>query len=191
MSDQCFASDSSSRCLNLEQVSNAAAQQYKRARIVSTISVIAAFLEPSDIMTRLARRMANIAQQEDINFLLTNRIPRRLATRFFGWFSQIEHPLVRDLSIGVWRLFADLDLSDASETRFRSLHDCFIRRLKEGARPIDPIPICWSVRATRSSAHPGRWKAPRSLQIKGFPLSACETCSSTTNMPLSIGTVAT
>ena len=57
-----------------------------------------------------------IVQQEGINFLLTNRIPRRLATRFFGWFSQIEHPLVCDLSIGVWRLFADLDLSEGANS---------------------------------------------------------------------------
>ena len=43
--------------------------------------------------------IARICQQEDLNFLLTNRIPRRLATRFMGWFSRIEQPLVRDLSI--------------------------------------------------------------------------------------------
>ena len=55
--------------------------------------------------------------QEDLNFLLTNRIPRRLATRFIGWFSQIEQPLVRDLSIGVWRLFSDLDLGEAKKTQ--------------------------------------------------------------------------
>ena len=29
-------------------------------------------------------------QLEELNFLLTNRIPRRLATRFMGWFSRIE-----------------------------------------------------------------------------------------------------
>src|SRR5579864_2983889 len=75
--------------------------------------------------------------QEDINFLLTNRIPRRWATQFIGWFSRIEQPLIRDLSIGVWRLFADLDLCEAKKTRFRSMHDCFTRALKEGARPID------------------------------------------------------
>ena len=79
-------------------------------------------------------------QQEDINFLLTNRVPRRLLTRFMGWFSQIEQPVVRDLSIGIWRLFSDLDLGEAKTTRFRSMHDCFIRELKEGARPIDPDP---------------------------------------------------
>src|SRR5687767_11438212 len=78
-----------------------------------------------------------VFQQEAINFLLTNRIPRRLATQFMGWFSRIEQPLVRDLSIAAWALFAgSLDLHDAKKTRFRSLHDCFIRELKEGARPI-------------------------------------------------------
>ena len=30
--------------------------------------------------------LAKVLQHEDINFLLTNRIPRRLATRFLGWF---------------------------------------------------------------------------------------------------------
>jgi phosphatidylserine decarboxylase len=75
--------------------------------------------------------------QEDINFLLTNRIPRRLATQFIGWFSKIEQPLIRDASIAVWRLFSDLDLGEAKKTRFRSVHDCFTRELKDGARPID------------------------------------------------------
>jgi phosphatidylserine decarboxylase len=82
-------------------------------------------------------QILRMLEQEDINFLLTNRIPRRLTTRFVGWFSRIEHPLVRDLSIGAWRLFADLDLRDARKTRFRSVHDCFTRELKDGARPID------------------------------------------------------
>ena len=50
--------------------------------------------------------IAAIFQQEELNFLLTNRIPRRLLTQLVGWFSQIEQPLVRDLSIGVWRFFS-------------------------------------------------------------------------------------
>jgi phosphatidylserine decarboxylase len=82
-------------------------------------------------------QILRIFDQEDINFLLTNRIPRRLATQFIGWFSQIEQPLVRDFSIALWRLFSDLDLGEAKKTEFRSLHDCFIRELKDGARPID------------------------------------------------------
>ena len=82
-------------------------------------------------------QILRIFDQEDINFLLTNRIPRRLATQFIGWFSQIEQPLVRDASIALWRLFSDLDLSEAKKSEFKSLHDCFIRELKDGARPVD------------------------------------------------------
>ena len=121
-------------------------------------------------MTGLRSAIARVAQQEDINFLLTNRIPRRLATRFMGWFSQIEQPLVRDASIAVWRLFADLDLSDAEATRFRSLHDCFIRRLKPDARPIDPDPavLVSPVRRDRRGLRV-RCSRGQALQIKGFP----------------------
>lgn len=88
--------------------------------------------------------ISKLVLQEDINFLLTNRIPRQLLTRFMGWFSQIEQPLVRDLSIATWKFFADLDLSDARKTEFRSLHDCFTRQLKEGARVVnlDPNILC-------------------------------------------------
>jgi phosphatidylserine decarboxylase len=81
-----------------------------------------------------------LSQQEDLNFLLTNRVPRAALTRFMGWFSKIEHPLIRDLSIACWRLFSDLDLSEARKTSFNSLHDCFTRELRPGLRPPDPDP---------------------------------------------------
>jgi phosphatidylserine decarboxylase len=84
--------------------------------------------------------IGRLTEHERLNFLLTNRVPRRALTRFMGWFSKIEQPLVRDLSIATWRLFCDVDLSEARKTRFRSLHDCFIRELKEGARPVDADP---------------------------------------------------
>ena len=78
--------------------------------------------------------------RERLNFLLTNRIPRYLLTRFMGWFSKLEQPLLRDLSIALWQCFTDLGLHKAKKTRFNSLHDCFIRELKEGARPVDADP---------------------------------------------------
>ncbi len=84
--------------------------------------------------------IAVLSQQEDLNFLLTNLIPRAALTRFMGWFSKIEQPLVRDLSIACWRLFSDLDLTEARKTTFRSLHECFTRELKPGSRPPDPEP---------------------------------------------------
>ncbi|HTW71944.1 MAG TPA: archaetidylserine decarboxylase [Acetobacteraceae bacterium] len=117
----------------------------------------------------LRTTIARLAQQEDLNFLLTNRIPRRLATRFIGWFSRIENPLVRDLSIGIWRLFSDLDLTEARSTNFRSLHDCFIRRLKDGARPIDTDPNVLVSPCDAIVGASGRVTAGQVLQIKGFP----------------------
>ena len=79
--------------------------------------------------------------QERVNFVITNRVPRRILTRFMGWFSRIEQPFVRDVSIALFGLFAgDLRLYEAKRTRFASLHDCFVRELKDGARPLDPDP---------------------------------------------------
>jgi phosphatidylserine decarboxylase len=114
-------------------------------------------------------QILRIFDQEDINFLLTNRIPRRLATQFIGWFSQIEQPLVRDVSIALWRLFSDLDLGEAKKTEFTSLHDCFIRELKNGARPIDTAAdILISPCDAIIGAH-GAIAGTTLFQAKGFP----------------------
>jgi phosphatidylserine decarboxylase len=110
-------------------------------------------------------------QQEDLNFLLTNRIPRAALTRFMGKFSKIENPVVRDASIGLWRLFSDLDLSEAKKTQFTSLHDCFTRELKPGLRPADPDPgIVVSPSDAIIGAH-GTIKDGELYQIKGAPYS--------------------
>lgn len=85
--------------------------------------------------------LRRVLQQEDINFLLTNRVPRQALTHLMGRFSQIRSPWLARASIAVWRWFTDLDLSEANTQRFDSLHDCFIRELKPGARPIDPDPL--------------------------------------------------
>jgi len=121
--------------------------------------------------SRLRRALAQVGAQEDLNFLLTNRLPRRLATRFMGWFSRIEQPLVRDVSIATWRLFCDVDLSDAAESRFPSLHAAFVRALRPGARPValDPA-ILVSPSDAILGAH-GRIEAGRLLQIKGLSYS--------------------
>jgi phosphatidylserine decarboxylase len=88
----------------------------------------------------IRRAISALTQQEDLNFLLTNRVPRATLTRFMGWFSKIENPVIRDASIACWRMFSDLDLSEAKKSEFRSLHDCFTRELKQGSRPADPDP---------------------------------------------------
>jgi len=112
--------------------------------------------------------IAKIFEQEDLNYLLTNRIPRRLATRFMGWFSKIEQPLVRDLSIGVWRVFSDLDFEDAKKTQFKSMHDCFTRELKDGARPIESDPRVLISPCDAIVGATGAIAGTELLQIKGF-----------------------
>ncbi|MDQ6981567.1 MAG: archaetidylserine decarboxylase [Mariprofundus sp.] len=105
-----------------------------------------------------------------MNFLLTNRIPRRWLTQLTGWFSRIENPILTRISIALWRLFAhDLDLSEARKQSFNSLHECFIRELKPGVRPIDRresiiVSPCDAI----IGAH-GKIEGTTVYQAKGFP----------------------
>lgn len=109
--------------------------------------------------------------QEDLNFLLTNRVPRTLLTRFMGWFSQIRNPLVCRVSIAVWRWFTDLDLSDAKLQRFDSLHACFTRELVPGARAIDPDPSVLTSPCDAIVGASGTVHGTQVFQAKGFPYS--------------------
>jgi phosphatidylserine decarboxylase len=113
--------------------------------------------------------LTRLVQQEDINFLLTNRIPRGLLTRFVGWLSRIEQQWVCKGCIALWRLFSDLDLSDAKKTCFSSVHDCFTRELKDGARPIDADSRCLVSPCDALVGACGQVVQGSVLQAKGFP----------------------
>ncbi|MGQ0653391.1 MAG: archaetidylserine decarboxylase [Betaproteobacteria bacterium] len=111
------------------------------------------------------------AVTEELNFLFTNRIPRHALTLFMGWFSKIEQPLVARLSLGAWRLFADLRLEEAKKASFSSVHDCFVRELKEGARAPDPHPAVLASPCDGIVGACGRVEAGIAYQAKGFPYS--------------------
>jgi phosphatidylserine decarboxylase len=110
--------------------------------------------------------LAKIFQHERLNFTLTNRIPRRLATRLIGWLSRIEQPLVCRASIAVWRFFCNPDLSEAKKEKFASLRDCFIRQLKEGTRPINPDPNILVSPCDAIVGASGPIRGPDLLQVK-------------------------
>jgi len=114
-------------------------------------------------------QILQVLAQEDVNFLLTNRIPRRLATAWVGRLSRVEQPLVRDLSLWAWRSFCDLDLRDAKKTQFRSVHDCFTRELKDGARPIDRAADIVVSPCDAIVGACGAIAGNRLHQVKGFP----------------------
>jgi phosphatidylserine decarboxylase len=85
--------------------------------------------------------LAKVFLHEDINFLVTNRIPRRLATRAVGRISRVRNRGFTRAALRVWSLFADdLRLGEALHSEFESLHDCFIRELRPGVRPIAADP---------------------------------------------------
>ncbi|WP_257169406.1 archaetidylserine decarboxylase [Bradyrhizobium sp. SRS-191] len=118
--------------------------------------------------------IASFTQQEGLNFLLTNRVPRAALTRFMGWFSRIENPLVKDASIALWKLFSDLDLSEAKETEFKSLHACFTRELKPGLRPFDPDSAVVTTPSDGIIGAHGLIRDGEMYQIKGAPYSLKE-----------------
>jgi phosphatidylserine decarboxylase len=115
--------------------------------------------------------LARFFPREDLSFLLSNRIPRRLATQLMGWFSQIESPLLARLSIAIWRRLSDLDLSEAKADRFDSLHACFTRELKPGLRPIESDPKIMTSPCDAIVGASGRIEGDALIQAKGFPYS--------------------
>jgi phosphatidylserine decarboxylase len=86
-----------------------------------------------------------------------------------GWFSKVEQPWVAKPSIAIWKRFADLRLEEAKKREFSSLHDCFTRELKPGARPVadDPGIIASPCDAIVGAC--GRLDGAQVLQAKGFP----------------------
>lgn len=107
--------------------------------------------------------------QEDLNFLVTNRIPRRSATLFMGRFSKIKQPLVKSFSIALWRFFSGADLTEAKNRHFDSLHDAFIRELRSGARPVNQdrdilVSPCDGIIGANGSI-----QGTTVFQAKGFP----------------------
>jgi phosphatidylserine decarboxylase len=106
---------------------------------------------------------------EALNFLVTNRLPRIALSRFMGWFSKLENPLVARPALALWRRFADLRLDEAKKTSFRSLHDCFTRELKEGSRPLDQNPSILASPCDAIVGACGAVEGTKVFQVKGSP----------------------
>lgn len=115
-----------------------------------------------------------LLQQESLNFVLTNRLPRVALTRFMGRFSKVRQPLVRDVSIALFKFFGGLDLREAKKQHFDSLHDCFVRELKDAARPFDADPQVICSPSDGIVGGHGRIEGDELLQIKGMPYSLTE-----------------
>lgn len=125
-------------------------------------------------MTSARARFQRLFAQEDLNFLLTNRVPRIALTRLMGRFSRIQSRWLTRLSIAVWRCFTPLDLSEARHTDFRSLKDCFTRELKPGARPFDTRADVVCSPSDGIVGACGLVQRGQVYQAKGFPYTTAE-----------------
>ena len=95
-----------------------------------------ALTSPADRFMTVRGLISAFTQQEDLNFLLTNRIPRAAADPLHGlvqqdraarWCATSRSPAGGCSPISISR--------EASKTEFKSLHDCFTRELKAGPAP--------------------------------------------------------
>jgi phosphatidylserine decarboxylase len=118
--------------------------------------------------------ITGLTENERLNFFLTNRIPRRALTRFMGWFSKIEQPLIRNGSLAIFKLVCAPDLAEAKKSSFRSLHDCFIRELRAGARTIDRTGNVLVSPCDGIVGASGPVRDNTLLQVKGSPYSLHE-----------------
>ena len=123
------------------------------------------------VRNRTAAALTALFLQEDVNFLLTNRIPRRYATLLMAWFSRIQSRRLTKISVTTWGLFDDLCLDEAKTQDFVSLRDCFVRELREGARRIDPDPRIVTSPCDAVVGAFGVVEADQAIQAKGFPYS--------------------
>ena len=113
--------------------------------------------------------LRRLLQQEDLNFLLTNRVPRIALTHLMGWYSHLRLPWLTRASIAVWRCFTDLDLRESRSQRFTSLHDCFTRELVAGARPIASDPAVLASPCDAIVGACGPVVNGQLFQVKGSP----------------------
>jgi phosphatidylserine decarboxylase len=121
------------------------------------------------VYRRAASALTHVFLQEDINFLVTNRIPRRYATLLLGWFSRIRSRRLTRICVATWSLFDDLRLEEAKTQDFECLRDCFVRELREGARHIDRNPCIVTSPCDAVVGAFGSVRAGQAIQAKGSP----------------------
>ena len=102
-----------------------------------------------------------------LNYVVTNRLPRRSANRLMKKLSTVEHPLIAKPALWLWQTFSDLDLSDSATTEFTSVHHCFTRELRDGARSVDQDPTALVSPTDGYIVSAGKVTKGELLQVKG------------------------
>jgi len=113
-----------------------------------------------------------IAANDRLNFALTNRLPRRAASRLMGRVAASENRFISGPAIAAFRFFCAPDMSEARQSRFASLRDCFVRELAPGRRPVDARDATLASPSDGIVVAAGTVAQGRLLQVKGssYPL---------------------
>jgi len=120
-----------------------------------------------------------LLQQERLNFLLTNRIPRITTTLLMGWFSALRSPTLTRWSIRIWKWFSpDLNLAESPPKTYQSLQECFTRELLPGMRVVNPDPDLFCSPSDAIVGAHGPVHGTEVFQAKGFPYLLEELCGS-------------
>lgn len=123
----------------------------------------------------MPKSVHELSLAESINFVLTNRVPRKLLTRLTRRISRIEQPQFTRLAMWLWqRVGGDLNLQEAMTDQFRSIHDCFTRELKPGQRKIDNNPNHIVSPSDGIVVSHGNIDGDIILQAKGYPYTLSE-----------------
>ena len=107
--------------------------------------------------------------RDELNFLLTNRIPRHASTLAFRRISRWRNPHFARAAIALWQRLGGLDLSEAKPARYASIHECFTRELVAGARPIDRDALVLASPCDAIVGQCGAVEGTRVFQAKGYP----------------------
>ena len=125
-------------------------------------------LSPGRIMTGCARRLLQVARTGGHQFSADQPHPAAFGNALLRLVQQDRatadpRPVDRCLALV---LGSRSERSAASG--FRSLHDCFVRELKEGARPIDDDPDLLVSPCDAIVGASARWKTASSLRSRAF-----------------------
>jgi phosphatidylserine decarboxylase len=82
------------------------------------------------------RRLDGI--RDEFAFAAGNWLPRRTMTRFMHWLARRQERWLVQGLIWLWQHVGGLDLSESADQQFATLNECFTRRLRPGARTLDP-----------------------------------------------------
>ena len=115
-----------------------------------------------------AFKSSRLQLQQNVNFIMTNRIPRLFSSWLMGKISKIKYPWFAQPALYLWRHCTDLSLHEAQKQKFSSIHDCFTRALKPGSRPVSELALGTSPCDGILGAH-GFVENGCLLQVKGFP----------------------